>query len=152
MRFMNNDNYDANAAANRLVRYWRLRHEIFGERAFLPMTRTGQGSLTREDVVILKSGVIALLPNDSAGRSVVMEDRNRILDDNLEAQHAKLRCLFYVLSLLPENGNCQDAGFVWLSAVITPRVTSICAEFLTKSLEVLDCFPIRLISYLSYLI
>ena len=144
MRFLRLNNYDVHSGVGRLVRYWRLRQDIFGERAFLPMSQDGHGTLTREDVVLLKSGVVVLLPKDSEGRSVIMEDRNRILDDNAAAQHAKLRCLFYVLSLLSDNSNCQGDGFVWLSVVIAPRATNIWKEFARKSLEVLDCFPIRL--------
>jgi len=146
MHFLRRDKYDAAAAVNRLLRYWGLRHEVFGQRAFLPMTQTGQGALTREDVVILRSGVVALLPKDIEGRSVVMEDRNRILDDNLEAQNAKLRSLFYVFSLLSDDKKCREDGFIWLGAVITPRVTEIWKEFANKTLKILDCFPIRLMA------
>lgn len=146
MQFVRRDEYDVSSAVNRILRYWRLRLEVFGQRAFLPMTQTGHGALTREDVVILRSGVVALLPKDIEGRSVVMEDRNRILDDKLEAQNAKLRSLFYVLSLLSDDDRCREDGFIWVSAVITPRVTEIWKEFSIKTLKILDCFPIRLMA------
>ena len=144
MCFLRHDNYDVNSAVGRLVRYWRLRQEIFGERAFLPMCQNGHGALTRKDIVLLKSGVVVLLPNDSEGRSVVMEDRNRIIDDNAVTQHAKLRCLFYVLSLLSDNRKRNEDEFVWLSVLIAPRATHMWNEFAAKSLEIIDCFPIRL--------
>jgi len=145
MHFVRRDNYNVHAAACRLVKYWKIRHEFFGdERAFLPLIQTGRGALTRDDVVVLNCGVLALLPNDQNGRGVLMKDRNLLLDDNLEIQQSKFRGLFYILSLLCENEVNRDDGFVWLEAVIMPRVRDICREHLTQSLEIVDCFPIRL--------
>jgi len=146
LHFVRRDNYKAYSAACRLVKYWKARVELFGEeRAFLPMVQTGQGALTPDDVVILNCGVLALLPDDPQGRSVVMQDRNLLVDnDDVEVQQSKLRCFFYILSLLCENEINRDDGFVWLQAVITPRVRDIWREYYVRSLDILDCFPIRL--------
>jgi len=54
LRFVRRDNYNAHDAARRLVMYWRVRIELFGERAFLPMIQTGSGALTQDDILILR--------------------------------------------------------------------------------------------------
>jgi hypothetical protein len=68
------------AAAKRLVDYWRIRREIFGrQRAFLPMTLQGAMS---EDIDVLKAGVIVLLPPDKHGRPVLFVKRCQLLPAN----------------------------------------------------------------------
>jgi len=144
MDFVRRDNYNATAALLRLLRYWKIRVELFGvERAFLPMTQQ-QGAISQNDLIILYSGVYAILPKDRAGRSVVVEDRNLMLDDSSDAQQSKLRCLFYIISCLCGEFTNSTDEFVLLSAVISPRVTAISADATSKALEVIDCFPIRL--------
>jgi hypothetical protein len=44
-RYLRNDGMDPWAAAKHLVVYWEKRKEIFGEKAFLPMTLDGKGHL-----------------------------------------------------------------------------------------------------------
>lgn len=41
MDFLRTENFGIQKAALRLVRYWKWRKEIFGERWLLPMTQTG---------------------------------------------------------------------------------------------------------------
>jgi len=67
-----------------------------------------------------------------------------MIEDNEEAQKSKLRCFFYLLSLLCKNEVDRDDGFVWLNAVITPHVKEIWHQFVIQSVEIVDCFPIRL--------
>jgi len=63
--FVRRENFHAHDAACRLVRYWKVREELFGERAFLPMIQIGTGALTQDDCVVLRCGALALLPKDA---------------------------------------------------------------------------------------
>jgi len=52
--FLRCENYDMPATANRLAKYWKLRCKLFGERAFRPLTQTGDGALLPEDIAFLR--------------------------------------------------------------------------------------------------
>jgi CRAL/TRIO domain len=86
-------------AAERFVNYWELRRWLFGERAWLPMTATGNGALCPRDVELLRTGFCTLLPQqDRHGRGILcfqvpVEPLN---SDRL----AMSRVTFYVLSLV----------------------------------------------------
>jgi hypothetical protein len=70
-RYLEYDKYDPWKAARRVANYWKTRVEIFGDRAFLPLTLTGDGTMSAEDVKLLRTGFFMVLPNDKQGRAVV---------------------------------------------------------------------------------
>jgi hypothetical protein len=107
-RFLETENGDTFAAAKRLAAYWRIRHEAFRERAFLPMDQTGEGSLDRQDITLLQSGFLAQLPNDDAGCTVICCDTTRL---NKKITHsAQMRIFFYLWSVASQNDFSQKDG------------------------------------------
>lgn len=53
-------------AAKRLVRYWQRRVDLFFDRAFRPLSCTGEGALDREtDLVELESGFLQIVSSDA---------------------------------------------------------------------------------------
>jgi hypothetical protein len=144
MRFVRVEHYDSRAAARRLANYWTVRKELFGEKAFLPMTQSGYGALTKEDVVVLSCGEVALLPNDDQGRSVLASDRNRMLG-RIEDRHlSRLRIIFYLLSTLSENESNQKEGVVWLDVLVSPRLTDVSQAETEKTVQVMNAMPCRI--------
>jgi hypothetical protein len=123
LKFARAENYDPWAAARRLIAYWKVRKHHFGERAFLPMTQTGNGALTHEDIVVLKSGPVVILPSDDKGRHVHYSDRSRLIDKSPETLQARCRCLFYLLTIISESEITQKEGCVGMGLVLTPRMT-----------------------------
>lgn len=71
--YLEYDSYDPWKAALRVANYWKTRVEIFGDRAFLPLTITGDGAMSSEDVKVLRTGFFMVLPNEKQGRTVVRE-------------------------------------------------------------------------------
>ena len=124
MRFARVTNYDAMMAARRLVDYWQHRKDLFGERAFLPMTQTGHGALDRDDIVVLSCGKLAVTRCDVSGRSIVVGDRMRLLDRSNASLMPRLRATFYMLSVLAEEEINQTEGVVWITCMVSPRVTT----------------------------
>ena len=144
LRFARVENYNAFAAARRLVGYWKLRKVLFGDqRAFLPMTQTGHGALTRDDIVILSCGCVALGRKDSAGRGVVIGDRTKLLNKNEASQQARLRSIFYLLTVLSEEEINQKEGIVWLSNLVTPREVSFSENNATIVSESVALMPVK---------
>ena len=80
-RFFHAERKDHSAAATRLVKYWQRRRELFGQKALLPMTATGEGALSASDLEVFRSGAIVQLPNDEKGRTVLCFDKTRLDDD-----------------------------------------------------------------------
>lgn len=80
-RFLAFKQNDPWAAADALAEYWNRRTELFGERAFLPMTATGNGALNAKDLNVLSSGGFYELPPDVEGRPVLCFDRSRLAND-----------------------------------------------------------------------
>jgi hypothetical protein len=74
-------------AALCVATYWKMRAEIFGgdrnsetgdanmnsdsNRAYRPMTLTGDGAMSPDDVKVFKTGFLMVLPRDRHGRAVV---------------------------------------------------------------------------------
>jgi hypothetical protein len=119
--FLRCEKFNSTAAAVRLIKYWDVRCEIFGDRAFLPMVQTGTGALSRDDMVVLKTGSVVVLPNHESGRVVVYLDRSKLLDQSKRSSDSRLRCIFYILSVVSENAKAQPDGLIMLGVVATPR-------------------------------
>jgi hypothetical protein len=140
--FLRCEKFNAMAAAQRLIKYWDVRCEIFGDRAFLPMVQTGTGALSRDDMVILKTGSVAVLSNHESGQVVMHLDRSKLLDQSKRSSDSRLRCMFYVLSVVSESVEAQTDGFIMLEVVATPRcsdpteieVARKCTELLKEAM------------------
>lgn len=142
-RFLLCNDFDAPAAAKQLVQYWNLRLELFGNRAFLPLTQSS-GALTDDDVVVLCSGSAALLRNDAKNRNVMITDRSRSLDSVANLLDSKLRCFFYLMSIMSENEVSQRDGYVLICVLLTPRFTECNDDFSNKCVEIMHAVPARL--------
>ena len=109
--FLRYEHYDGWAAAKRLAYYWRRRVDIFGERAFLPMSQTGHGTLSPEEVKMLRSGYLVILPPTPDGHTILCYDASRLDGDN---RQARLRCFFYFASVLMEEEINRNDGVIFL--------------------------------------
>ena len=77
------------AACKKLAAYWKLRREIFQERAMLPLSLLSEedsrnaGSnasvLTAQDMEVIQTGAISILPKDRMGRTVLTLDHSKFL-------------------------------------------------------------------------
>uniref|UniRef100_A0A7S2VC70 BZIP domain-containing protein n=1 Tax=Entomoneis paludosa TaxID=265537 RepID=A0A7S2VC70_9STRA len=102
--FVKRCNFDMWSAAKRLCLYWKERLSIFGpQRAFLPLTLTGDGALTVEDVMSLHAGYPAILPEHAAstGQCVVFLDRRAWLP-YVSTVERRLRTIFYIFKVVAE--------------------------------------------------
>ncbi|KAL7579257.1 hypothetical protein ACA910_011416 [Epithemia clementina (nom. ined.)] len=120
LQFVRYCDYDLLAGAKRLCLYWTERKNLFGpELAFLPLTLTGTGALTPQDLLLLQAGYPALLPNASTGCSCIFVDRRRDLP-NVPVERY-LRCSFYWMKVLAENDLSPVSTVLALVLVVTPR-------------------------------
>ena len=123
MLFLRHANFNYWKAAETIAEHWTVRRNIFGDRAHLPMTQTGNGALTKNDALSVQSGFVAILPKTSAGQSVIVADRGRSL---LQAtEESKLRAAFYLLSILSHQEHAQTKGILVFSMLVTPRVATL---------------------------
>jgi hypothetical protein len=98
-RYLYHSNGNALEAAQLLAKNWKLRIEVFGEeRAFLPLDLSGNGALTEEDISILKTSWLALLPNDTKGRTVLFVNAFRVAGAAIDGKEMRrARGSFYLL-------------------------------------------------------
>jgi len=62
IKFLLRENFDVAKAIKRLVLHWKFRCEVFGpDRAFRPMTISGDGALSPEDVSALRTPTMMIL-------------------------------------------------------------------------------------------
>jgi hypothetical protein len=115
--YLESANFDAFSAARRVLEYWALRRSWFGpDRAFLPMDITGDGAMSKEDIEVLHTGFMMLLPEDNFGRGVVFHDRARLTSPEVMDVDKRKRGIFYVLSVAGESAQVRKNGLVFLSA------------------------------------
>jgi len=123
--FLRCTNFDAPSAARKLVFYWKSRRSIFGDRAYRPMTLTGDGAMSAEEIAFIKSGYIAYAPKDQEGCTVVIYDGSR---RNCDLYHVRKRAIFYHGQLFSKNPQSQTAGFVILCVINAPKYDQLTAE------------------------
>ncbi|KAL7563559.1 hypothetical protein ACA910_002226 [Epithemia clementina (nom. ined.)] len=113
--------YNLLDGVKQLCRYWKERLALFGpERAFLPLTLTGTGALTHQDLLTLRAGYPALLPNATTGHKCILFDRRSKVPD--VTTEGVLRCLFYLFKVLAESDFSQQVdGVIALVVAATPR-------------------------------
>jgi len=89
-------------AAQRFVKYWESRRDVFGEEKFtLPMTLS---EALRDDVTAIETGMYCLLPEkDLSGRQMIFLEPHRHTGEGYSAESlVRLRCcqvgpVFYLL-------------------------------------------------------
>ncbi|KAL7580682.1 hypothetical protein ACA910_002194 [Epithemia clementina (nom. ined.)] len=150
LQFVRYCKYDLWAGAKRLCMYWTERRRLFGpQRAFLPLTLTGTGALTPEDVHNLHAGYPAILPDTVTGRKCVLIDRNNWI--RTATDDSKLRAWFYVNCIMAKDEFSQIEGLLALIVMITPRDREIDWNFVRRLTYLgTHVFPIRVCAhYLS---
>ncbi|KAL3905494.1 MAG: hypothetical protein SGILL_009656 [Bacillariaceae sp.] len=110
--FVTAENYNTWAAAERAVNYWELRAWLFGERAWLPMTSTGNGCLSKEDCALLETGFCSILDEnaDASGRGVLCFE---VPPRKLPVHRMSIvRVIFYLMSVAHERRSVRKKGLV----------------------------------------
>jgi hypothetical protein len=138
--FYQHDNFNYWKAAERLASHWYEREQLFGDRAFLPMTQTGHGALTKEDVVTLHTGSHAILPPNVAGKQVCFTDRRRILSTS--HRESRKRCLFYIYATISRGATAASQGAFFLVLLVTPRPSDLDWGYMQYGVRLMRNMPI----------
>ena len=94
--FLRSQNYHAWAAVQAFVSSWELRHDLFGERAFLPMNLSGSGAPDDNDIALIESGQIAFVPCKDDGSLVLVIARSSTIEDGGIRSLRMMRALFFL--------------------------------------------------------
>lgn len=116
-RALRNAAGDVDGAAEQTMRYWNRRKMLFEQTAHRPMTATGTGTLNENDIEVLQSGFIVILPSTRTGEPVVCFDRSRLeddFDDISRIVESARRCMFYIIDILSEREESRSKGCVLL--------------------------------------
>lgn len=110
--FLQREDGDVDAAAVRLALYWTTRKETFGERAYLPMTITGDGAMDAFDIEVVRSGFFAPLPDTVDGVQVFCFHRSRLNGKRSVSIQSRKRCFFYFCQVMAESPLSRSEGSI----------------------------------------
>ena len=142
MRFLRFTNYNARAAAQVLIKYWKQRCRIFGDDAFLPMLLTGNGALSEEVIECFIMGQSMVLPPDKYGRTVRCSDQSRLIEKRPEIRR---KSAFFNAQLVMEQPGSQTKGLVLLVPIY--QLNSFDSTSVENINVLLNCFPIKMHSW-----
>ena len=109
-KFLQRENFHVARAVRRLCLYWKYRCEIFGsERAFCPMTLTGDGAFRPEDVDAFCTGIV--YPISEGASPALYIDRMRHYE---QPNAVRRRMFFYALQLMSEYEAAISPGFTMI--------------------------------------
>jgi len=122
-RFFEASNRQYRATAENLSNYWSHRLETFGEdRAFLPLTVTGDGALSKEVVAAMKCGAYTILRTDEYDRPVLLIDQAKFCPLCCEKTEIMTQTIFYLMNFLfSTSDQALSNGVVVVLAVDTSR-------------------------------
>eukprot|EP00977_Amphora_coffeiformis_P029936 scaffold43627_cov176-Amphora_coffeaeformis.AAC.1 len=103
--FLRAEDFHTLRASYRLAMYWKTRKEIFGERWLLPMSMTGAGTLTPDQVELLRTGFMAM--PSSKDQAVFINDESR-LPKGVPLYNPAI--FFYLHSVSPWDKKLQAQG------------------------------------------
>ena len=143
LQFVRYCGYNLYKGAKRLCLYWTERLKLFGpDRAFLPLTLTGTGALTKEDVRNLYGGYPSLLPDTKSGHKCILFDKSKLIPGS--SLESKMRGWFYLESVLASSDISQVDGAFAIYVAATPRHYEVDWEGLRQaSYMVANVFPVR---------
>jgi len=122
------ENYNSEAAARRLIKYWKTRRELFGSRAFLPLTTASPyGALSEEDLAAIDSGFLLQLPKTGDGQAVLFFDYEKMKATS-HATDARVRAFFYFTHVITSESSATSSDVVTIHAVSDPSVRSELGE------------------------
>lgn len=119
-RFLATEDGDVAKAARRLASYWDSRVEFFGERAFLPLDRTGNGALDSFDIELFETFTLVNAPKDNLGRPVVAFCHQNYAPGHSDPKNhlARLRVAFYIFSVATEQPTAQSKGVALVASLV----------------------------------
>lgn len=142
LKFLRCEQFRVDDAAKRLLQYWAKRVEIFGDKAYLPLTQSG--ALKDEDEY-LQRGFVRLLPNvkDSQGRAIIYVDPSR--QGEKKERIRTVRALWYVMHAALEEESVQKYGFIMIADPREAKMSQTDTKLDKLNIQsVKGCLPVRI--------
>lgn len=112
IRFLRFTGFHAPAAALALIRYWKGRRTIVGDKAFLPLSLAGNSALDEDVFDFIRSGVSFTPLKDRQGRSIIVYDTSRRVIQDVESRR---KYFYYLHHFLMENDLSQTDGCILIT-------------------------------------
>lgn len=108
--FMSRDLFNPTEAATRLANYWKNRRLLFADRWLMPMTQTGSGALSTEDIALLRCGYMTWVPGPPQHTIIVNFSKIPEGISDFESRHARL-CM-YIANTVCHDETSRNPGFL----------------------------------------
>lgn len=116
--FLRTDNMDPDKAAVRIAMYWKYRKQIFEDRWLLPMTQTGHGALSEQDILYLRTGYTTPIERPSGG-PLCLVDMSRV--PQFVPGRTNTRIVFYFATVMTDEGFQLDGLTIVQIVTSAPR-------------------------------
>ena len=138
--FLQSEEFDVPRAAKKLADYWTKRVELFGDKAFLPMTLDGA---LRDDWDALKLGIWRLAGYDTSGRARIVFADPSLHDTNVCSIDAVARANWYVIHAALEDELTRRDGVVFVNYPARLRFSQLSPQLAKLSLGS-ELLPVRI--------
>mmetsp|Transcript_27531 Transcript_27531/g.40462 ORF Transcript_27531/g.40462 Transcript_27531/m.40462 type:complete len:301 (-) Transcript_27531:105-1007(-) len=149
LMFLRCEKFDAKEAAERVVRYWNRRVEVFGPtNAFLPLTLDGAMS-DESNKAAFSTGLLRLLVGveDPVGRPVIFCDPSRQRPGEYE-RNAMVRYFWYIVHAALEQSKAgQTRGVIFVAYVKTVTMSHFDSGLVQVNLNPKGALPVHLIAF-----
>mmetsp|Transcript_1770 Transcript_1770/g.2477 ORF Transcript_1770/g.2477 Transcript_1770/m.2477 type:complete len:355 (+) Transcript_1770:263-1327(+) len=147
--FLRYAEFDPHKAANRFAAYWKIRVEMFGDKAFLPMTLTGAYADDVEVLQMMEKYPLfrTILPNDCNGRTVILIQTSHHSDEyNKICREAKVRYAWYNAHEAMKRESTIFRGVVGIHLLSGKFKINLFDRIKEKKLSkiFLDCIPFKI--------
>ncbi|KAL7580644.1 hypothetical protein ACA910_002158 [Epithemia clementina (nom. ined.)] len=154
LQFVRYCKYDIGQGARRLCAYWTERLKLFSpKRAFLPLTLTGTGALTEQDIDTLRAGYPSLIEstnhnnnnnnnnnNNSSGTFMLIDRRRKMASTTTDQI---LRAMFYCMAILAADPMSQWEGARLVVMSVSPRSHNVDFSLIHRGASLnATCFPV----------
>jgi len=113
LRYLRVEKFNTWNAARRVALYWKNRREVFGERAFLPLALSGNSALKDDEIAMVKTGYMTIMPDDDRGRPIYFHDLSRLTVPF--TAESRTRCAFYTMQLISERESSRNGGAIGMA-------------------------------------
>jgi len=137
--FLASEDFDVKGAAKKLADYWTKRVELFGEKAYMPMTLDGA---LKDDWDALTVGVWRLAGNDSKGRRIVFADPS-LHDSSFCSIDALARANWYVIHAALEDEQTRREGVVFVNYPARLQFAQLSPQLAKLTLGS-ECLPVSI--------
>jgi hypothetical protein len=131
----------------RIVSYWKIRLEVFSDKAFCPLVLGDHGAFAKEDIIALEAGAHRLFDgnvDNSSGRAIMYSQQRNHRGHSYMDEMSFVRAWWYVLHIAVHDPDIRAHGLIYVVDPREAKFTRFDPEVVRMMFKALSVFPIAL--------